>query len=564
LTFSATDTENPTLTTAGGAGVASFLLGDVTSFGRFVSTSTNAKESQRRIFSYVEDSWRATPNLTINYGLRWEIYSPESVNGRNQGGFPVLKTGDIRVAGVGPFNNTMNVSTDYKMIAPRLGIAYQVNPRTVIRTGYGRSFDIGVFGSIFGHAITQNLPVLAEQNLASSGPNTAVFNLAVGPTGFVFPTVPSTGLIPIPNGDNVNIRDDPNQFPTVDAWNLSLQRQLTSSTSLTIAYVGNKGSHTFGGDAQSSNPNESAACLPGSQSTTGQTLCWNPNPIGPNQTNNPNLLKPYFAKYGWTQALTYYHDGFDTHFNALQVTVEKSFTRGLQFSANYSWQRAFNYGPDYQEIDKYVDYGRFDDLREQQFTFFGNYELPFGKDRMFFSGSPAWVNYLIGGYQLSTSLNLASGLPFTPSYGECGSDIPAGPCRPNKTAARMPLHLTSYDPVSHQQTYFDPGPTFGTNGSMSSVFARPLVTQFGTVGRNNYFGPSFFADDLSLQKNIPIREGITGQFRVDAFNGFNHITPGNPASTCIDCAAATGAGTITGMALGVSPRQLQFALTVSF
>jgi hypothetical protein len=99
---------------------------------------------------------------------------------------------------------------------------------------------------------------------------------------------------------------------------------------------------------------------------------------------------------------------------------------------------------------------------------------------------------------------------------------------------------------------------------MSSVFARPLVTQFGTVGRNNYFGPSFFADDLSLQKNIPIREGITGQFRVDAFNGFNHITPGNPASTCIDCAAATGAGTITGMALGVSPRQLQFALTVSF
>jgi hypothetical protein len=564
LTFSSTDTENPTLATGGGLGLATFLLGDATNITRYVSTSTNAKESQKRVFAYAEDSWRLTPNFTLNLGVRWELYSPETVNGRGQGGFADLTTGNIRVAGVGPFNTAMNVKKDFNLWAPRIGYAYQVNPRTVIRGGYGRSFDIGVFGSIFGHVVTQNLPVLANQNLTNSGPNTAAFNLAVGPAAFAFPAIPSNGLIPIPNGDNVKIRDDPNRFPTIDAWNLALQRQFSSSVSVTLAYVGNKGTHTFSGDGQTTNPNEAAACIPASESSTGQALCWNPKPVGTGETNNPRLLQRYYARYGWSQGLTYYHNAFNTHFNALQLTIDKHFSQGLQFSANYSWQRAFNDGGDYQEIDRRIDYGRYDDLREQQLTVYGNYELPFGRNRMFASGVSPWVNYLIGGYQLSTSLNLAGGLPFTPSYGECSTDIPDGPCRPNKTAARLPLALTSFSTATHSRTYFVPGLPFATNGSTSGVFTRPNITQFGNVGRNNYFGPAFFADDLSLLKNIPIHESIVGQFRVDAFNGFNYISPGNPNGSCIDCAAAGSNGVITGMGLGSLPRQLQFSVTVMF
>ena len=566
LYFSATDTENPTLATAGGLGLATFLLGDATSINRYVSTSTNAKESQKRIFGYGEDSWRVTPNLTLNLGVRWESYFPESVNGSGQGGFADLTTGNIRVAGVGPFNTAMNVKKDFNLWAPRVGFAYQADPRTVVRGGYGRSFDIGVFGSIFGHVVTQNLPVLANQNLNSTGPNTAAFNLAVGPAPFVFPAIPSSGLIAIPNGDNVKIRDDPNRFPTVDAWNLAVQRQLTNTVSLTLAYVGNKGTHTFSGDGQTTNPNEPATCIPANESSTGQTLCWNPNPVGTGETSNPILLQRYYARYGWSQGLTYYHNAFNTHYNALQLTVDKHFAQGLQFSANYNWQRAFNDGGDYQEINRRVYYGRYDDLREQQLTFFGNYELPFGRNRMFASGAPAWENYIIGGWQLSTSLNLASGLPFTPNYGECGTDLPPGvsACMPDKTAARLPLALTSFSTATHSRTYFIPGPPMATNGAVSGVFTRPDIGQFGTVGRNNYFGPSFFADDLSLLKNVPIHESIVGQFRIDAFNGFNHIPPGNPNGTCIDCAAAGSNGVITGMGLGALPRQLQFAVTIQF
>ena len=561
LSFSSSDTENATVSTPGGSGLATFLLGDVTNLQRYVSSSTNAKESQKRVFSYVQDNWRVTPNLTLNLGIRWEIYFPETVNGKGQGGFPDLNLGETRVAGYGNFNTGMNVQKDFNTIAPRIGIAYQLNPKTVIRSGYGRSFDIGVFGSIFGHTVTQNLPVLGNQDLTSSGADTAAFNLSAGPASFVFPTIPSNGLIPIPDGDSVRIRQDPNRFPTIDAWNLSIQRELSRSTSFTIAYVGNKGSHTFAGDGNTTNPNEPAACIPGTESSTGQSLCFNPNPGNSAQTSNTNLLRRYYAEFGWTQDLSYLHDGFDTHYNALQATVDRHFSKGLQFTGRYAWQRAFNDGGDYNEIDKKVDYGRFDDLREQEFQLYGNYELPFGNRRQFLNSAPRWLDYLVGGYELNTSLNWSSGLPFTPSYGECGSDIPAGPCMPNKGAGRLSVHLTSFNAMSDTRNYFIPGPNFGANGSASGAFIRPNIDHYGDVGRNNYFGPWNFNDDISLLKDIPIWEKVKARFRIDAFNAFNHINPGNPGNTCIDC---TGAGVITGMAIGSSPRQLEFSGTISF
>jgi hypothetical protein len=443
-----------------------------------------------------------------------------------------------------------------------------VDPRTVIRAGYGRSFDIGVFGTLFGHVVTQNLPVLANQNLTNAGANTSAFNLADGPAPFVFPAIPANGLIPIPNGVSAKVREDPQPLPTVDAWNLSMQRQLTNSVSATLAYVGNKGTHTFAGDGQTVTLNGVAACIPGSQSVNGQGLCWNPNapsttPIaGQTETSNTNYLRHYYNQFGWTQGLTFYHDGFDSHYNALQATLDKHFSQGLQFTARYTWQRAFNYGNnDYAEIDRSVNYGRIDDLREQEFQIYGTYSLPFGHNKQFLSSAPKWADYLIGGYELSPSLNWSGGLPFWPSYGECGADIPNGPCSPNKTVGRLPTQLTSFSTTSHSRNYFTPVAPFGPNGSVSGPFSRPNRDQFGNIGRNNYFGPSFFNTDLAVAKSIPIHEEIAAQFRLDAFNVFNYISPGNPGNNCIDC---NGAGIITGMALGSSPRQLEFSATIKF
>ncbi len=160
-----------------GLSLAALLLGDVSIFRRFVSTSTNAQENQWRQFYYIQDTWRATPKLTLNNGLRADIYSPQTVNEPGNGGWLDISTGQMRVGGVGDINLAGNVENTINW-APRVGASYQINERTVIRAGYGRSYDTGVFGSTFGHAVTQNLPVLAIQQINPPNNYDSVFNLA--------------------------------------------------------------------------------------------------------------------------------------------------------------------------------------------------------------------------------------------------------------------------------------------------------------------------------------------------------------------------------------------------
>ena len=148
--------------------LATFLLGDVSSFNRFVSSSLNASEHQWRYFFYGQDTWRITPKLTLNYGLRWEIYTPETVNAKGNGGMANPSQGIIRVAGYGPYSLSGSINNDLHAFAPRFGLAYSMNEKTVIRMGFGISYDIGVFGSNFGHAWTQNLPVLANQSISAA------------------------------------------------------------------------------------------------------------------------------------------------------------------------------------------------------------------------------------------------------------------------------------------------------------------------------------------------------------------------------------------------------------
>jgi len=165
------------------------------------------------------------------------------------------------------------------MFAPRIGLTYQLNDKTVIRAGYGRSFDIGVFGSIFGHAASQNLPILANQQKNNGTFNTAAFTLDQGPPAPNQTTVPQNGLLPNPGADvNSRARPNPLKFPEIDAWNLAFQHAVTPSLTLTIAYVGNKGTYTLGDSSGNTiNPNEAAINLPAALSVNGQVLHYDHN-----------------------------------------------------------------------------------------------------------------------------------------------------------------------------------------------------------------------------------------------------------------------------------------------
>src|SRR5260221_1396909 len=252
LTFSENRTIGPN---GGGVGLATFLLGDVSSFTRFVSPNTDARERQWRHFYYVQDTWRATHKLTLNYGLRADIYNPQTVNAAGNGGWLDINTGEIRVGGVGDINLAGNVKNKINW-APRAGVSYQLNEKTVVRAGYGRSYDTGVFGSIFGHAVTQNLPVLSIQNLNAPNNFDSVFNLAQGPSAPVFVTPGTNGRFKLPNGVEARLLLDKQNVPALDAWNVTVQRQLTNTISTELAYVGNHSNRAFIGNGPSAGYND--------------------------------------------------------------------------------------------------------------------------------------------------------------------------------------------------------------------------------------------------------------------------------------------------------------------
>jgi hypothetical protein len=621
-------------TGVGGLGWATFMLGEVSgigtdnvgstnAFGRYVSVSFNAKEFQKRTFFYLGDSWRATRKLTINYGGRLDLFWPESVNGPGNGALLNLNDGYLHVAGVGGIPSDMGWGIRISHgLAPRLGVAYQLDEKTVIRAGYGRSFDMGVFGSTFGHTVTQNIPVLAYQSISNPSPTTPAFDLNVGPPAYVFPTTPSNGLLPNPGyGLNSKARPNPMQFPTLDAWNLAVQRALTPTLSLTVAYVGNKGTHTLAdGDGNSTNPNEATVSLPAQYSITGQPLTFNPNgasaPVAGsfpnNQTNNSRYLTRYYGgslpacrdpnyaagfpngdttiaqvdgdpnltpgMCGWTSGIQYNGDDQNTEYDAMQVTLSERYHKGLSFNANYVWASAFDEASDYYTWSHSITHMRDSNVRRQQLIGYGSYDLPFGRGKQFLGGAHGVTNVLVGGWQLSDVTNWAGGLPFTLTYGECGSAVNNGPCDPSIVpGAHFKTHLTAFLPNpatgvgtrSFYQPYVLPCSASGDVGT-AGVFTCPGVDTFGNVGQNTATGPRFFGTDMAITKQFPLwRERVSGKFRMDAFNVFNHIASGNPSGS-LEGTTLTSVGTITsggqgyGQSQDFGPRQLEFSLRVEF
>ena len=584
--FSPLATSNQTLTGAGqhigGLDLATFLLGDVTSMARYVTNPilgniNNAAERQIRLFFYGQDTYRATSKLTLNYGLRWEIYTPESVLAKGYGGFANIidngGTGVIRVAGYGGNGLNGNVKNDLHAFAPRLGIAYQLTPKTVLRMGYGRSYDIGVFGSNFGHTVTQNLPVLIKQNIdASSNPLTPganpndipLFTLAQGPIAPIFPAIPSNGQITFAslNGQDggVHIRPIKQVLPTLDAWNATVQHQVTNTISAEVAYVGNKGSHGFSGDGPNYDVNPLSMFLYNTTDPlTGKAYASNlRRPLC-----HPNLATDTCAGIG-DDLGNFYGNDASSEYNALEIKVDKRFAQGLQFITHYTFAHANAYNNNYYAISHPIAYGPNDFVRNQVFVINTVYALPFGKGRTFLGSAGRAEDLVVGGWQVTNTTNWSSGLPWTATTNECGNEQDVGICRPNKGSGSFPLgvgglqHPASGPPV---RQYFTPLATLG------GPFTDAGKGNLGNVGYNSLRGPRGFYSDLSVTKDFPIVERVKLQFRMDAFNIFNHgvyaFSGNNGANACVDCQGGNN-GKITDIEAGTTMREIQFALRLTF
>jgi len=591
----------------GGIGFAGFLLGAASNFGRYISVSTSATETQPRLFFYGQDTWRVTPKLTVNLGLRWEIYVPESAKGKDLAGWVDFQTGEDRVAGENGVNVKGNTSTSFTHFAPRLGVAYQVNSKTVVRMGYGRSYDIGVFGSIFGHYITQNLPVLGNQSITTS-PGGVAFLLAQGPpllnpATALGGTLATSNCNPItdPSGIQANgsfVADKPqclgannrplwpngvggkgrpfnNRIPSVDAWNAAIQRQLTPTITATLAYVGNKGTHTLVADNPSYNPNTPsvAGYVPGCDYLAGSVTVPDPAKC-PNGAQPQQNRRPFYLKYGWTQDFDYAGNDADSKYNSLQATVEKRFANGLSLQSSYTFQHAYNYNPTYYAINKKVMYGPSDDYRNHVFILTEVYQLPFGQRKKWGADVGRVANLLIGGWSLNSATNFSSGLPFNYGVNSCSAEIDNGPCRPSLSGG-IKDGIRSGSPTAggywFQTTSTALEPTANTTGAPGAVcfggapltggpWVQPGCDSFGNVGRNAGRGPKLFNIDLGLFKDFTITEQAKLQFQFQAFNVLNHVNLDLP-NGCVDCGSG---GSITNIAYGSQMRALQFGLKLSF
>ncbi len=540
LTFAS---DRTSLAGAGGLGLATFLIGDVTDFRRYVSPNTDARERQWRHFYYAQDTWRVNDKLTLNYGLRLDIINPQTINEPGNAGFLDLDTGEIKVVGIGGIGMNGDVENAFNW-APRVGATYQLDEKTVLRAGYGRQYDIGVFGSLFGHSVTQNLPVLAVQDLNPPSNFDRVFTLASGPPPPTFPEVPSDGTFPLPDGVQAFVLPEKQRPPAVDAWNVMVQRQLSDTMSLEIGYVGNRGSRVFAGDGPDFDLNQPTI---------------NGFPSVPR-----NNRRPFFNSFGWTQSFRFFCNCATNSYNALQAKFNKRFSDGYSAKVNYTWQVPRNHDGQYFEAnipqheglyDSDLNYGAPDWDRTHNFVLSLVAEIPVGRGKAYMSDISPGVNALIGGWQFNTNVIIQSGLPFNVNYAGAGADRDTGPNRPDLVG--------DPDGPQTQDQWFNAAPI----GAAGSAFGRPAVGTFGNLERNALRGPGYWRTDASLFKHIELGQQRRLEFRIEVVNLFNTVNLGNPDSEIgAPGEARPNAGRINSTAyFNADPqRNFQFALKFSF
>ena len=338
LTFS-NSTNSAANTTNGyggtsGIGLLSVLEGQIAQFQRFDVYNSNAANRQKRGGFFAQDSWHVTPKLTLNYGVRWDIIFPETVNTAGSGGFTDLNAGVIRVTGVGGVPSNGGANVDLKDLGGRLGFAYQVRTGTVLRGAVGQVYDdVGFYGTIFGSALTQNVPVVNQENAGATNATAPVYTYSSIPAQQAQAPIPANGIIPILPGLNYNVRPVTLTLPRVDQYNLSLQQQLGKNSTFTLGYVGNVGERVYPGETEGYNVNEYV--LPAPTTNPAQQAA---------ELAAQNQRRPYYNRFSGlyngtteiccSQNINSLAPAARENYSALQTTFEQRFSHGVQILAN--------------------------------------------------------------------------------------------------------------------------------------------------------------------------------------------------------------------------------------
>jgi outer membrane receptor protein involved in Fe transport len=497
----------------GGNSIAEILLGTphLSSVSRsFAGASGNTVTAFRTssLNYFVQDDWRVRPNLTLNLGLRWEYNSPVIDKYNHLGTFDPSVPGDIRIA-TAQKQNLYDVSK--KQFAPRFGFAYTPIAKTVIRAGYGIFWDEKLLNIHLTPALSP--PFLVPLNFQPD--NTGKPNISISNP---FGGQAAAGGVPASTW-----LENPFKNGYVQQWSFNLQRELTSDMGFTAGYVGTHGTH-LDHQYNANLPQPSALFV---------------------QANRP---------YNTFGNITLDAANGSSSYQALQLSLEKRFTKGLSFLAGYTWSKSIDDGSAWNAailnvFNFHEERGLSTFDTRHRFVASYTYDLPFGHGRTFGSNWSGAVNEILGGWQTNGILTFQSGNPV---------DVQVGltTLTGTNTATRADVNGNPND-FNH-----DPAQWFNT-----SVFSRNFSGRFGNAGRNIVIGPGTADFDFALLKRFPLfSEQRYLQFRSEFFNLANHPNFDNPTAGNLQLVSPSF-GRITSAGASdprLSSRQIQFALRLVF
>jgi Carboxypeptidase regulatory-like domain/TonB dependent receptor len=450
---------------------------------------------------FVNDTWQASPNVTLNLGLRYELNTPV----QTYAGLASMLAEDLEtiIPSTFPTVGFRFHEGNYTDIAPRLGATYRLGDKTVLRAGFGIYYNPNQMNSF---TFLTNNPPLAAVTTYTSDPANPTLSFQ-HPTGVVGPAGRPDMISPT--------RELPNARK--DQWSFDVQRELGRATALDFQYVGSNTSHL-----DRSFFNNTPAPGPGAV-----------DPRRPSQTYRSRRM---------------IQNDLIADYDAFSIILRKRMTHGFQADAHYTWSRTRDMathsnggGATMDNYDIWRDYGPANWDIPHRFVASYLYDIPFLKD----SSQPI-LKYVVAGWQISGVTTIQSGSPVNITFAQDRANIgitglqrpdlvgsvPELNCQPNSGGATE---------VARRQLI---------NCYDASAFALPAEFTFGNVSRNILRGPKFSSTDLSFMKNVPVGGGTRFQVRVEIFNVFNQVNYGNPNASF--GAAAFGSITSAG-----SMRQIQ-------
>jgi hypothetical protein len=521
----------PSLVTPNGMAGVDFVGG----MNGFSASNISATDDHRwYLGAYLQDDWKATHKLTLNLGLRWDLFTPyaetrgDQANFIPQGGNGTSATYYISnqgcLVGRAPIFNTVAAASNINVdcvsglalgnaqksnFAPRVGFAYRVLPNLVIRGGFGTAYGAlgnlgygGTLGTNYPFVYTQAIPA-ADSNhplLIGNPPQPATMEQAFTQFNFQDPAVlksPSPYTNPNYLGLNLYGRQYNYQTPLVQTENLTVEDQFTNHDAIQVGYVGTQGRH-----------------LDILGYTNGNTEILPPG-------TNSQLYIPY-PSFGRNS--TYETTNANSSYNSLQVTYQHETTFGLYLLTNYTWSKclsnqhtqASEYSVSYRAewlpgFGIKGDYGLCDSDAADLFHFAGTYNLPLGRGRQFGSGMNRVEDAVLGGWKISFFYTYESGQPFTVTcptatsadFG-CAADVVAG--------------QNIYAGPHNYHQWLNPG-AFVNPASATAIGQADLSPLGGGVQQAR--GPSFSNLDSAILKDFTFTESTKLQFRAEAFNTFN-------------------------------------------